>query len=104
MDPADRTLGVELIEMRDVRLFSSYGIVHRPMMKRISMAALGLLAFAACGDGTLSNGGGGEEPNGGDGMMGGGNGGTGGGAQTDPRDVAGSNPNTRVVRLSHAQY
>jgi hypothetical protein len=79
------------------------------MMKRISTAALGLLVpialvVAACGDGTLSNGdGGGAAAGGGDGMgNGNGNGGTSG--VTDPGDVAGSNPNTRVVRLSHTQY
>jgi hypothetical protein len=76
------------------------------MMKRISMAALGLLGpltfvVAACGDSTLSNDDGDVTP-GGSGGMGMGNGGTGG--ATDPRDVAGSNPNTRVVRLSHTQY
>ena len=88
--------------MRGARLFSSYGIVHTPMMKRISMAALGLLTFAACGDGTLENGGGGYSAGGSDGMNEG-DGGTGGSA-IDPRDVAGSNPNTRVIRLSHIQY
>lgn len=76
------------------------------MMKRISMAALGLLGpltvvVAACGDSTLSNDDGDVSP-GGSGGMGMGNGGTDG--ATDPRDVAGSNPNTRVVRLSHTQY
>jgi len=77
------------------------------MMKRISMATLGLLgpfafALAACGDGTLSNGdSGGDAAGDGDGM---GNGGSGGGGETAPEDVAGSNPNTRVVRLTHAQY
>lgn len=75
-------------------------------MKRISMAALGLLgplAFvvAACGASTLSNDDGESAPPGSDGMSVS-NGGTSG--STDPGDVAGSNPNTRVVRLSHAQY
>ena len=60
------------------------------------MAALGLLA-AACGGGSLGNDGAGAA--GGDGM---GNGGTGNGMEAG--DVAGSNPNTRIVRLSHAQY
>src|SRR5687767_7358656 len=66
------------------------------MMNRISMAAtLSLLAGAACGNGTLESNNGGGEPN---------NGGAGGSVELGEADVAGSNPNTRVVRLSHAQY
>jgi uncharacterized protein DUF1592/uncharacterized protein DUF1588/uncharacterized protein DUF1595/uncharacterized protein DUF1587/uncharacterized protein DUF1585 len=66
------------------------------MMKRISTAALlGLLASAACGESTIENGpphqrdgSGSDVPDG----------------YALPADPAGSNPNTRVVRLSHAQY
>jgi hypothetical protein len=68
------------------------------MMNRNSMAtALCLLAGAACGNGTLESNGESEPNNGG---------GAGGGGSMDPSeaDVAGSNPNTRIVRLSHAQY
>jgi hypothetical protein len=73
------------------------------MMKRISRAALCLLgplslAFAACGDSTLSN----DDGDGSPGSSGMGNEGTNG--ATDPGEVAGANPNTRVVRLSHKQY
>jgi hypothetical protein len=61
-----------------------------------------VLAIAACGDGTLTSDGDGSMLGEGNGGTGAGSGGTGG--SVDPRDVAGSNPNTRVVRLSHAQY
>lgn len=65
------------------------------MMNRISRAAaLSLFAGAACGDGTLESKNGGGEPNNG-GVV---------GTVDDGGGAAGSNPNTRVVRLSHAQY
>jgi hypothetical protein len=67
------------------------------MTNRTSLAAvLGLLAATACGDGILQNDGSGAllDPDSGD--M---------GTQVDPgAGAAGSNPNTRIVRLSHAQY
>lgn len=69
------------------------------MMKRISRAALlGLLSAIACGPGTLSD-------DDGPAAAGGGDDGEGGGVTAPGEgDVAGSNPNTRIVRLSHAQY
>ena len=69
------------------------------MMNRISMAAaLSLLAGAACGDGTLESKNGGREPNNG--------GAAGGSGVVEPGEagVAWSNPNTRIVRLTHTQY
>jgi hypothetical protein len=67
------------------------------MMNRISMAAaLSLLAGVACGDGTLESKNGGNEPNNAPGA--------GGSVEPGEAGAAGSNPNTRVVRLSHAQY
>jgi uncharacterized protein DUF1592/uncharacterized protein DUF1588/uncharacterized protein DUF1595/uncharacterized protein DUF1587/uncharacterized protein DUF1585 len=67
------------------------------MMKRISMAALlGLLSAAACGPGTLSDDDGPDHAAGGSGGE--------GAMEPGAGDVAGSNPNTRIVRLSHAQY
>ena len=71
-------------------------------MKRISTAALlGLLAAAACGDGTLEN-----TPSTTDDDGGGGSGGddNAGPDEPGPGDAAGSNPNTRLVRLTHSQY
>jgi hypothetical protein len=61
-------------------------------------AALCLLAGAACGNGTLEGKSGASEPNN--------DGAAGAEGSVDPGEagVAGSNPNTRVVRLSHAQY
>ena len=72
------------------------------MTKRISRAALlGLLSAIACGPGTLSDDDGPAPAGGGSG----GDDGEGGGATAPGAgDVAGSNPNTRIVRLSHAQY
>jgi len=69
------------------------------MKKTMGKAALlGLLAAAACGDGTLSDNT--PEPNAG------GTSGSGGvdGSIPDPELVAEPNPNTRLVRLTHAQY
>jgi hypothetical protein len=56
---------------------------------------LGLLAATACGEGTLENDGSGALPRPGEGD------GTG---EPPPAGAAGSNPNTRLIRLSHAQY
>jgi hypothetical protein len=84
-------------KMPGVRSFPSYAIIERPMTNRTSLAALlGLLAATACGNGTLQNDGSGALlRNPGDGTR-------------EPVDqvagAAGSNPNTRIVRLSHAQY
>jgi hypothetical protein len=68
------------------------------MMNRTCRAALlGLLAATACGDGVLENDGSGALPDdrGNGGMA----------AAEDPgAGAAGTNPNTRLVRLSHAQY
>src|SRR5690349_9214556 len=88
--------------MRVARDRWSYGIIAGPMMKRISTAALlGLLAAAACGDGTLEN-----TPSTTDDDGGGGSGGddNAGPDEPGPGDAAGSNPNTRLVRLTHSQY
>lgn len=79
----------------------SYGILRRPMNYRISKAALLGLLVAACGESTVSGGGGpSEAPSvpGGSGDV------PGGTLEPGPGDAAGSNPNTRLVRLSHAQY
>src|SRR5688572_12816847 len=84
--------------MPGVRSFPSYAILGRPMTNRSSLPALlGLLAVTACGDGTLENDGSGALPrNRGNGDM---------GMAEDPGvGAAGSNPNTRIVRLSHVQY
>ena len=69
------------------------------MNYRISKAALFGLLVAACGDSTVS--GGTPYGAGGDGNTGQGSAGGEGAIVSDP---AGSNPNTRLVRLSHAQY
>ena len=70
------------------------------MKYRNSKAALLGLLVAACGESTVSGGGGPSEspsvPGGGDAP--------GGTLEPGPGDAAGSNPNTRLVRLSHAQY
>lgn len=69
------------------------------MKKTMSQAALlGLLAATACGDGTTSD----ENPapNAGGGASGSG----GEGDPSDPLEDVGSNPGTRLVRLTHAQY
>jgi hypothetical protein len=88
---------VPLVKKPGARLVPSYAILARPMTNRTSLAAvLGLLAATACGDGILRNDGSGAllDPDSGD--M---------GTQVDPgAGAAGSNPNTRIVRLSHAQY
>lgn len=68
------------------------------MINRLSMAAaLSLLAGSACGDGTLESKNGARDPN---------DEGSGGSMESGAGEtsVAGSNPNTRIVRLSHAQY
>jgi Protein of unknown function (DUF1592)/Protein of unknown function (DUF1588)/Protein of unknown function (DUF1595)/Protein of unknown function (DUF1587)/Protein of unknown function (DUF1585) len=82
----------------------SYAILAEPMILRISKAALFGLLVAACGDGVLA--GGSRAPLDSDGNNDGdGDGDVGGGESTpNPLDAAGSNPNTRLVRLSHAQY
>jgi hypothetical protein len=68
------------------------------MMKTMSQAALlGLLAAAACGDGTTSDDST-DTPNAG------GSSGSGGGDIPEPIVEVGPNPNTRLVRLTHAQY
>jgi Protein of unknown function (DUF1592)/Protein of unknown function (DUF1588)/Protein of unknown function (DUF1595)/Protein of unknown function (DUF1587)/Protein of unknown function (DUF1585) len=74
--------------------------MQRPMMmNRLSMAALlGLLAATACGDGTLENDGSGALPGARS------NGDTGDTTDPNAAGAAGSNPNTRIVRLSHEQY
>jgi hypothetical protein len=77
------------------------------MKKTMGKAALlGLLAATACGDGTLSDK---SSPNGrgtsGSGLDGNGpDGNEGGGDLPEAGGEAGSNPNTRLVRLTHAQY
>lgn len=75
------------------------------MINRLTHAALLGLLVAACGDSTIS--GGNETASGGDGSGRGSSGTDSSGSPTTgevPVDAAGSNPNTRLVRLSHAQY
>jgi uncharacterized protein DUF1592/uncharacterized protein DUF1588/uncharacterized protein DUF1595/uncharacterized protein DUF1587/uncharacterized protein DUF1585 len=79
----------------------SCGILREPMNYGISKAALLGLLVAACGDSTISGSRGPSDPSSGPGA---GEAGGGGILTPGPGDAAGSNPNTRLVRLSHAQY
>lgn len=90
------------LDLSDALGVQSYGILGRPMNYRNSKAALLGLLVAACGESTISGGVGPSEspsvPGGGDVPAGTAT------LEPGPGDAAGSNPNTRLVRLSHAQY